>query len=386
MAQDAKKTGTGLVRLVVGNLLVFALLIALVEVGGRLFGPPPPVTGVDYFNDPKYGNRPLPNQRTFHNRSCYANSQVSTNSAGMRDRPRQKNKTPGTYRVAVLGDSMTEGVQVPDDATFTRVLEERVPNTEFLNFGASSIGTAVELLQYRALARAYAPDAVLLMFFFGNDVEDNHPPLKKKRDPIMGAITPYLVSDGEGLRLESGVHRTASWKKRWLRKLWLGQWLTILYYRITLKPKPAPAADNERSEVDRETHEQAFQLTLQILRTFHREVREDQRRFVLALVPDGGQALGRDGQLGSETTRYYDRVVAFARAEGIEMVDLVPPLLKRARAGELSQYSFPCDGHWDVGGHAAVAEILAPHFEPSKRNDRPIDVDTSTSAPTAPPR
>src|SRR5438067_1958657 len=66
---------------------------------------------------------------------------VSINSLGMRDVERSRGKPDGVFRIAVFGDSMTEGVQVNLDQTYTQRLEKRLRsrgfNVEVLNFGVN---------------------------------------------------------------------------------------------------------------------------------------------------------------------------------------------------------------------------------------------------------
>jgi len=113
---------------------------------------------------------------------------VEVNPAGFRDLPRVRAKPPGTFRIAVLGDSQTEALQVEREETFAAVLEEELsscrtappgwagegrPRFEVLNFGVAGYGTAQELLTLREEALAYDPDLVLLAVYTGNDVRNN---------------------------------------------------------------------------------------------------------------------------------------------------------------------------------------------------------------------
>src|SRR6266581_4197431 len=51
---------------------------------------------------------------------------VRINADGLRDREHAKQKPPGTLRIAVLGDSYTEALQVPRKETFWSVLGEQL--------------------------------------------------------------------------------------------------------------------------------------------------------------------------------------------------------------------------------------------------------------------
>ncbi|MBA3355031.1 MAG: SGNH/GDSL hydrolase family protein [Pyrinomonadaceae bacterium] len=106
---------------------------------------------------------------------------VRINSAGQRDRERTKAKSVDTLRIAVIGDSYAEALQVPVEQAFWAIMEEKlrasghVPGKqiEVLNFGVSGYGTATELLTLRERVWEYAPDIVLLAVTTNNDVVDN---------------------------------------------------------------------------------------------------------------------------------------------------------------------------------------------------------------------
>ncbi|MDR7465405.1 MAG: hypothetical protein QN209_12060 [Armatimonadota bacterium] len=94
---------------------------------------------------------------------------VSTNADGFRDRQRDVAKPPGTIRLALLGDSMVEAMQVPLGRTAGALLEGRLNATpapgpangaryEVLNFGISNFGVGQSVLAWEHHARRFAPD------------------------------------------------------------------------------------------------------------------------------------------------------------------------------------------------------------------------------------
>jgi hypothetical protein len=103
---------------------------------------------------------------------------VKISSQSLRDREHAVAKPPRTYRIAVLGDSYAEALQVPLEQAFWVLLPRELERCRFagdrkiepLNFGVSGYGTAQELLTLRQRAWDFSPDLVLLAFFPGNDV------------------------------------------------------------------------------------------------------------------------------------------------------------------------------------------------------------------------
>lgn len=104
----------------------------------------------------------------------------ATNGDGFRDRPFEHAKASGTFRIALIGDSVTFGYGVALDATFGRRLEERLrsgpgdgvaPRYEVLNFGVSGFNPYTEAELLHGVVLDYAPDLVLVQFCI-NDLND----------------------------------------------------------------------------------------------------------------------------------------------------------------------------------------------------------------------
>ena len=89
-----------------------------------------------------------------------------TNAHGFRDRERTSAKPTGTRRIILLGDSVVEGVGVPDYETMSRHLERLYPDgsTEVLNFGVSGYCTLAEIELLETKGLAFDPDIVILVF------------------------------------------------------------------------------------------------------------------------------------------------------------------------------------------------------------------------------
>src|SRR4051812_27490084 len=105
---------------------------------------------------------------------------VQVSPAGFRDRTHDLQKPKDTYRVAVLGDSYAEAMQVDFKSTFWWQLQEKLAacapqgtQVEVMNFGVSGYGTAQEALVLEQTAIRYEPDLVLLAFTNGNDLLNN---------------------------------------------------------------------------------------------------------------------------------------------------------------------------------------------------------------------
>jgi hypothetical protein len=117
---------------------------------------------------------------------------IVINSDGHRDRERSLAAPEGTFRIAVFGDSMTEGMQVQPDETYTSVLESRYQSEnrpiEVLNFAVNAYGTIQELLSFRQQVGRYNPDLLVLATFLDNDVHDCDPALSRADAPFFRSL------------------------------------------------------------------------------------------------------------------------------------------------------------------------------------------------------
>jgi hypothetical protein len=152
---------------------------------------------------------------------------VRINSAGLRDREHAREKPPRTLRVAVLGDSYAEALQVPVEDAFWSVLERELGacessggrQVEVINFGVSGYGTAQQLITLREHVWQYAPDIVLLAVTTNNDIVDNSRALKKT-DEI-----PYYLLRGGRLTLDDSFLRTRAFRLRNSALNRFGRWI-----------------------------------------------------------------------------------------------------------------------------------------------------------------
>ncbi len=190
----------------------------------------------------------------------WAGEFLRISSDGLRDREHARLKPPGTWRLAVLGDSFTQGREARLEETFPRVLERLLANCpalaerapEVINFGVAGYGTAQELLALRHRVWSYDPDAILLAFYDGNDVADNHPLLAADADirPFFsfaqdGRLVPnYGFRDSTRYRFEST--KFGRWKTRLKRNLRI--WQVVDRMVLVLRTRSARPGDRLASD------------------------------------------------------------------------------------------------------------------------------------------
>ncbi|HEX8634939.1 MAG TPA: SGNH/GDSL hydrolase family protein [Pyrinomonadaceae bacterium] len=408
----------GKLRLVKLAMLLVALLcgVLIAEVALRLAGYTYPVF---YTPDTVRGYALRPGVSGWYRKEGEA--YIRINSDGLRDREHAKRKPANTLRIALLGDSYAEALQVPLEDAFWVVLEQRLQGcrsfnegkqVEVINFGVSGYGTGQELLTLRERVWDYAPDIVLLAVTTNNDITDNSRPLKKA-DEI-----PYFVYHDGRLTLDDSFretrvfrlrHSTLSRVGRWLREhlrviqaLHQGQYAFKNYLasrRAQAAPKPpgsAPAPTTNapppqpddrrptaavsdelgidnliyREPADDPTWQEAWRVTEGLLRLMRDEVRGRGAQFLVVTLSNGVQVHPRPearaaflARVGATDIFYPDaRLKSLGEREGFPVFTLAPPLQQYAEQHQVFLHGFGRNlgnGHWNASGHRLAGELLA---------------------------
>lgn len=128
------------------------------------------------------------------------------NAFGQRDNAHDPDKRPGVYRIAVLGDELSEALDVPQRAAWWHRLPAELDRCGFaggrkievLNFGVGGYSTAQESIVLETAVVRYHPDLVLLQLSTGKDVRENSRALATRLD------RPFYALDAQGsLRLDA---------------------------------------------------------------------------------------------------------------------------------------------------------------------------------------
>jgi hypothetical protein len=116
-------------------------------------------------------------------------------------------------RIAILGDSYAQALQVPLEKTFWSVIEQQLntckpfgtQQTEVINFGVSSYGTAQELLTLRHKVWDYNPELILLALTTGNDIRNNSKYLESKDNRQVASMMPFFIYEDGKLVLDNSI-------------------------------------------------------------------------------------------------------------------------------------------------------------------------------------
>ncbi|HUN59585.1 MAG TPA: SGNH/GDSL hydrolase family protein [Candidatus Binataceae bacterium] len=312
-------------------------------------------------------------------------SYVRINADGFRGPDYARPKPPGVVRVAVLGDSYVEAIQVAEDKTFTAVIGRELANcpalkgkrVEALNFGVDGYGTAQELFSLRAKVWSYQPDIVVLAIFLGNDIRNNSVVLEGDQ------CRPFFIYDQGRLRLTGPFEDSPSFKL-WcmarfdyrdlrLLDLFTNTWEIVRDGHGGPTPEhPVERAINYSiySPPIEKSWQDAWQVTEGLIAATHDEVVKHGAMF-LAVTEDTGIQVWPDPavrekfikQLHVPDLFYPDRrIAALGQRDGFAVLNLAQPLAQYAEQHHVFLHGFyntPMGfGHWNAAGHAQAGALI----------------------------
>lgn len=360
-----------------------------------------------YMPDDSRGHALIPGREGWYRKE--GESYVRINSAGLRDREHEKAKPKGNFRIAVLGDSHAEALQVPMERAFWAVMEQELTNCEalgerqieILNFGVSGYGTAHELITLRERVWEYAPDVVLLAITTNNDIADNSRALKQTDE------SPYFIYHEGQLVLDDSFKSSRAFQLRKSRFSYLGRWIKdhsrllqaineahhgfkILLASLRTEPTssrlPAPpgpetvdiAAKAEELGADNLVYREpinsvwadAWRVTEGLIVAMREDVNNRSSKLVVATLSNGPQVLpdpqARRGYMQRfqiDDLFYPDnRIKELCLRENISVMTLAPELQATAERDQVYLHGFGGDlgnGHLNVAGHERTGKLIA---------------------------
>jgi hypothetical protein len=322
---------------------------------------------------------------------------VKVSKQGLRDREHQLAKPANTYRIAVLGDSYAEAMQVEQERAFWWLLPQRLQacgfapgkTIETLNFGVSGYGTGHELLTLRERVWQYAPDLVLLAFFPGNDVRNNSKALEGERGRAY-----FSLKDGR-LYLDTAFRSDPEFVEKqhiaahraWLQESRIYQLMRRvragnIAQHFHNAPVAAALASGDKltepgldEQVFREPADakwrEAWDITDALVLAANEETKQHGARFVLTVLSTPGTVYPNPqmraryaASLGVKSLFYpEERLQRLGAVYGFDVLALAPQMQRAADEKHVFLHGFentkPGFGHWNAAGHALAAELIA---------------------------
>lgn len=348
-----------------GSIAVLAGLVSLIvaEAGIRFFAPQP--VGTSY-QDPYGLAMHVPGLRTY---LPQYGQWVSFNSAGMRDRERSIQRSPGVYRILLLGDSFVEASQVSFDSSLSARLERVLSKqsghaVEVISAGVSGWGTDDELRYLTEYGLRYHPDLVLVAMTLHNDVSDN---LREEWHAVAGDSLvdrphqAYSSLDYAIVKLKAQLASRFQLYQLW-RKVRHGREIrragaALRSHVVDLCTAPTP------KQID-----QGLLLTSLLLGRMKGVTDSAGMRLAIVMLPLRFQLSDtsyaefiREADLPPAALPFgkpQRDMSAIAERAGIPVIDLLPGFRAWTAADSAPLY-LSWDGHWNSAGHGLAAALLS---------------------------
>jgi hypothetical protein len=345
-----------LALLVLVNLASFAILLVLGEVGFRLLWNPKYWIRCDRWvvgaGQTEAGRKWWP-ETTYLLESAEFRTEFRTDARGYRARP-EPARTERPYRVAFVGDSFTEGMQVDHDKTFCALLERGLAHgssgREVIceNYGVAGTG----LFDYwhriaHDVLTPRAPDALVLCLYPGNDFTAEFP-------------DDGFEADGRPRR---AYFREPGWGKHvltWLNlKSKLSHYVQRSLLMASLRWNPRPIQGPLRWWADPAVaatapDAPAVRRSRALLKAIDEACRQHGTRLCLLVVGPALPYAAKDGQ---------SPIARLVADWGLAIPVIDAAVEAVATPGDGRHLVFPRDGHLNEIGHAFIASTALPSLQ-----------------------
>jgi hypothetical protein len=273
------------------------------------------------------------------------------NSLGYPGPEFQRDKRPGVYRIAALGDSFAIGPAVPFADNYLTVLERSLPGVEVYNFGVAGTGPREYLSILRRDVWLFQPDLILVSIFVGNDITESLA-TPRHLDPRQHAL--YLLC-----------------QKSW--RLWWGSNHDNTEAGVLDRCKAPPLSREAFREIEARrlavcrrsipaSVEKKWTRAFAYLDSIIGDCRQRGVPLAVALIPDEFQvnpkvladALAEAG-VGADAADIglpQARLRAFFHHREVPCLDLLDAFT------QVPDTYAPCDTHWNILGNRLAAEQL----------------------------
>lgn len=325
-------------------------------------------------------------------------SYVVINSLGLRGPEISVEKPCGTLRIAVVGDSFTEGIHVPYEQGFCATIERElkqcaalaVRRVQVINFGVSGYGTAQELLSVREQVWRFAPDIVVLAVCTGNDLSDSSAALDTDSWLNGERCRPYFAHV-RGELVQTSEFRDSLAPRLWCR--WnftlrdsaiikvIGDPVIAAYDELSdrLATGSAPPIPGHEPGMDDAVYappatpqwDEAWRVAEDLITEMHCEVEAKGARFLVVTLanpiqdfPDPKYRAAYLKAVGGTDLFYPEhRLSELGARNGFPVLNLAPDLQGYADRHHAFLHGFPNtrmgEGHFNALGHRIAGELIA---------------------------
>ena len=363
MQQTEDKTGenSAFKKLI---LLAFVVLFCfiLLEILVRFFFP---VSDAIWMGDGTIGHKHIINKSGIYVIPEHI-SYVKFNGEGFRD---VDHNVSDKYKIAMLGDSFVDALEVNFNDTFYQKLQNKLDNLypgkyEIFNFGLYYFSTAQEYLLYNKFVKKYNPDEIYL-FVFVNDpyetcLEDPKNPTYYIDDEGNVQARKFYPNEYNSIQLfVSKYFKSAVF----IRKVLQDAKSRVYQEKIKKLNYGLPAyAKSFLKEYDNQTAE-CWNLSRYFLRKLNEETTKSGTKIIAVIIPPPASLYKQDAEKLIKSSTLNESSFDFDKPsrmfkdifnqERITYYDLEPDLKM-----ENKRLYYNIDGHFNPVGHEVVSEAL----------------------------
>jgi len=305
-----------------------------------------------------------PNKKIHIRSACFQND-VQTNSLGFHSKEYSLEKPEGVFRIAIIGDSFTEAMQVPFDKMMASLLEQKLNSWdsrsyeyEVVPFGISSHGTYRNILYYENYAAKFKPDLVIDALAL-NDIED---------DTFESNLSFDENNKFVGSKNIEASRSTLKSIKKILRKSVLITTLRKSYATFRSNPENSKGSSAGVKvllpEYD-DYWQKAWILAEKLLKSFKDEVAKNNSDFMVVSLTEGYRVHNELLDEFKDTIQGMvidldkpEKILGRIASENSISYLALTPIFRERSQNEEGLTVWSCDGHWNERGNEWAADAL----------------------------
>lgn len=329
-----------------------------------------PKTGLIYFS---------PNSSLAWQNACITNT-IESNAAGFHAFPFSSAKAEHEFRIAIVGDSMTESLQVSREEHAAHLLEEKLnalpgkhPVYTVRPFGISGNGTYLNTLYADTYVMDFAPDLIIDAFFLGNDLDNDARPMvyvpRFDNEGELVVASPANVGISWTTRIKAIVKHSAIVRGAYHVYLSMKQRDTDETLSVSTTTPTLSGARQIYLAEDVPFWEDAWKLEARLLLGFDKLSREHEATFMVLAISEASSihpelakvAFPQMTETAIDLIKPEKNIEQITGELGIPTLLLGPTFRNNASStGEMSVWS--CDWHWNQTGHQWAADAMLNYF------------------------
>ena len=276
--------------------------------------------------------------------------------------------------IGIFGDSFSDALQVGQFEDYSSLTEASLRakgiDVNFMNFGLGGMGTSAQYLRYhQLLSQGYRFDHVVLQFFPGNDIINNHPVLNNHFEKGRGF--PYFaIQEGRLVRNDSPTTLKKDSFLGGLRNILAEYSHLANFTNMTLIRVSNMMAHEERFDTFKPPPnpdwKEAWEITDLVLKKWIGDVHANRSNITVLMLTSSLQ-LSSDIVLDPTNQPDYPNkrigsIVAKSQATYLDMLPKAFEYIERTNL-KYPYFSWEYDGHYSQLGHRFVADALVPTLQ-----------------------